>query len=83
VGGRLGARQRRCPVCAGPLVAAGIDTAEWLSGAELPAAIWRQPLARAGLRRGDVFTIASPQGRHHFGLALSNETAPRPVPASA
>lgn len=67
--GRLTARQRRCPECGDALVAAGVDTAEWLYGADLPPGAWRQTLARAGLRRSDVFIIATPQGRRHFGLA--------------
>jgi molybdopterin/thiamine biosynthesis adenylyltransferase len=74
----LGSRLRRCPACDGPLVATGADMAERLAGADLPAATWRQTLARAGLRAGDVFTIAWPRGRRHFGLALAD---PRPSAA--
>jgi molybdopterin/thiamine biosynthesis adenylyltransferase len=70
--GRLADADRTCEACGGVLIPRGFDLLERLSGDRIPAQLLEWPLARFGLRSGEVFSIRAGESEAHYQLALED-----------
>jgi hypothetical protein len=62
-------RDRRCARCDRERLATGFDTLWELDSASLRGKLRGLPVGRAGMRSGDVVTVAGPEGESHHELA--------------
>jgi hypothetical protein len=70
--GRLADADHNCEGCGAALVPRGFDLMEGLSVDRVPTRLLEWPLARFGLRSGEVFSIRAGESEEHFQLAVED-----------
>lgn len=66
--GRPSKAHRICRYCGGRLAGAGLDSSDAIDATSLSAAWLGRPLARLGLRVGDIVSVDSAQGQFHYEI---------------